>query len=212
MKTYATPSVIEFAIVFMFETLHVIGTGILFFLAFPGMDSVRALMATNAVAIFPGLLKIFMKHDFEWIYKWMGLAMTVISVIFQVSALAVWPLVNRSQNDIDHIWALPIGMFLTSFGWWECFVEEKGHLRKLWDIKTKLTDGGARGFTYFWISLWKITLFLGCMMLIAPVTNIVPYYTALFSNFVESFNTIEYILEGSNTGGGFIAKFVSGTG
>ena len=72
------------------------------------------------------------------------------------------------------------------------FVEEKGHLRKLWDIKTKLTDGGARGFTYFWISLWKITLFLGCMMLIAPVTNIVPYYTALFSNFVESFNTIEY--------------------
>ena len=96
------PSVIEFAIVLMFETLHVIGTGILFFLAFPGMDSVRALMATNAVAIFPVLLKMFMKHDFEGTYKWIGLAMTVISVIFQVSALAAWPLASRSQNDIDH--------------------------------------------------------------------------------------------------------------
>ena len=38
MKTHSAPSVLEFAIVFMFETLHVIGAAILFFLAFPGMD------------------------------------------------------------------------------------------------------------------------------------------------------------------------------
>ena len=207
MKTHSAPSVLEFAIVFMFETLHVIGTGILFFLAFPGMDSIRVLMATNAVAIFPGLLKIFMKNEFPGVFKWIGLALTIASVIFQVSALAVWPLESRAANDIDHRWAFPLGLFLTSFGWWECFVEEKGHLRKLWDIKTKLTDGGARGFTYLWISLWKVVLFMGCMMLMAPIAKIVPYYTALFTNFIESFETTEFILEGDNTGGGFLAKF-----
>ena len=91
MKAHLAPSVLEFAIVFMFETLHVIGSGILFFLAFPGMDSIRALMATNAVAIFPGMLKIFMKNEFPGVFKWISLTLSVESVIFQNSALAVWP-------------------------------------------------------------------------------------------------------------------------
>ena len=32
----------------------------------------------------------------------------------------------RAENDIDTVWSLPIGLFLTSFGWWESFVQEEG--------------------------------------------------------------------------------------
>ena len=102
-----------------------------------------------------------------------------------MAALLVWPLADSS---LPHRWALPLGLFLTSFGWWECYVEEEGHsrypalyywynltlhhcchfiiwskqkaykkvftavlpslkmsFRRLWDVKTKMTDGGARG-------------------------------------------------------------------
>ena len=32
------------------------------------------------------------------------------------------------------------------------------------------------------------------------------YYTALFTNFIESLETTEFILKGDNAGGGFLAK------
>ena len=48
-----------------------------------------------------------------------------------IAAVSLLPLfmvisVHRSENDIDTLWALPVGLFLTSFGWWECFVQEQG--------------------------------------------------------------------------------------
>ena len=96
-QTYETPSILEFALVLLFETLHTIGTGILFFLAFPGMDSVRALMATNAVCLFPGMLKLFMK---EWEGKTMrmiGIGLTVLAILMQLTSLIVWPVINRFE-------------------------------------------------------------------------------------------------------------------
>ena len=45
-------------------------------------------------------------------------------VSFNVSMLQM--LFQRDENDIDTVWSLPVGLFLTSFGWWECFVQEQG--------------------------------------------------------------------------------------
>ena len=47
----------EFALIFMFETLHVIGTSILFLLALPSLDSLTAILACSAVEFFPAALK-----------------------------------------------------------------------------------------------------------------------------------------------------------
>ena len=44
------------------------------------------MMATNAVAIFPGLLKLFMKHDYPGLWRWVGLAATVLAVLVQVKS------------------------------------------------------------------------------------------------------------------------------
>ena len=98
-------------------------------------------MATNAVCLFPGMLKLFMK---EWEGKTMrmvGIGLTVLAIIMQLTSMIIWPVVNRftpnvcqistqvwsrAENDIDVVWSLPVGLFLTSFGWWECYVQEQG--------------------------------------------------------------------------------------
>merc|ERR1719495_1371356 len=59
MKSYKTLSLLDGLLVFTFETIHVTGTFILFMVALPGLDSLRAIMATNAVALVPAFLKIF---------------------------------------------------------------------------------------------------------------------------------------------------------
>ena len=193
MKSYNMPGVVEFFIVFTLETLHVLGTAILFLIALPQMDSVRAIMATNAVALIPGVSKLLMKPA-QGHKKVIHLILTVISVLIQLSALIILPIIEYNKS-VSLYWALPLGLLLTSFGWWECYVEEGGPLKKLWDIKTLMTDGGARGFTYFFISLWKIGLFLLCLALMAPLTNIVPEFNTLFTQFAKSFEMNEFTIQ-----------------
>ena len=79
---------------FVFETLHVVGTAILFFLALPGMDSIRAIMATNAFALIPGILKFFMKPSHEKIGKVPHQVVTAIAIVIQLIALIIWPAAN----------------------------------------------------------------------------------------------------------------------
>ena len=201
MKSFKMPGVLEFLIPFIFETLHVLGTAILFLLAFPGMNSIRALMATNAVAIVPGVLKLLMKNtDLK---KPFHLLLTALALVVQISALFMWPALDSVVSDkydgIDHVWALPVGLLLTSFGWWECYVEENGPLKKLWEIKTLMTDGNARGFIYFFISLWKMAVFLVCMIIIVPTANILNDWDSLFNLFSQSFQYNEFILSYAGT-------------
>ena len=47
----------EFALIFVFETLHVVGTSILFLIALPSLDSLTAILACSAVEFFPTALK-----------------------------------------------------------------------------------------------------------------------------------------------------------
>ena len=78
-------------------------------------------------------------------------------------------------------------------------------MSRLWDIKTKMTDGGARSFTYLLISPTKVChdniykksqvlIFLCCMFVIAPATEVVPFFTFLFSGFLDGFHNNQYIL------------------
>ena len=204
MKTFKMPSFLEFSIVACFETFHVVGVTILFFLALPGMDSIRAIMSTNALALFPGMLKIFMKPtlgSFGGRFK-LHYIFSILAVLVQLSALVVWPVLdtlNQTENNIENSWALPVGLLLTSFGWWECYVEEEGHLSKLWNVKTLMTDGGARGFTYLLISIWKIAVFFGSILVIAPVSKIVPDLNFMFSEFTPAFEANEYFLKYPNS-------------
>ena len=47
----------------------------------------------------------------------------LLAMIIQIVGLVFWPLAS-SQLGADFEWSLIIGLFMTSFGWWETFVDE----------------------------------------------------------------------------------------
>jgi hypothetical protein len=55
-------------------------------------------------------------------------------------------------------WAVPVGLILTSFGWWECFVTPDSvvpPIRWMRRVRDKMI-GETRYFTYLWISMIKV--------------------------------------------------------
>ena len=72
---------------------------------------------------------------------------------------------------LENSWALPLGLFLTSFGWWESFVDENilTSTNFLWRVKINMIEEGSRYTSYLIISIWKIVLFF-CMFLLLSTT------------------------------------------
>ena len=185
------PSLKDFMFVFVMESLHILGLAILFFIVLPEEDTVKGLVLSNGIAMLPGVLRMFMTPPLRCskVVHWVT---CTIAITAQVSCLATWMVVETNTRNI---WALPLGSVLTSFGWWECYVEEDGAFRKLWNIKTSMTDGGARGVTNIILSTWKICLFLLCMTLICPWIGLTGDFGELFGTFRESFEENQWIIQ-----------------
>ena len=114
-----------------------------------------------------------------------SLSSTVFALLMQISGIIIWPVMNMNWIDTSsqstnagntfwifkNSWALPVGLFLTSFGWWESFVDEKiiSQRNFLWRVKINMTEEGSRFTTYMFISLWKIALFF-CLFLLLSTT------------------------------------------
>ena len=253
----------EFPIVFIFETLHVVGTSVLFLVALPELDSFRAIMVTQAVAMFPCILKLINKDIFCHASKddtdgkekqkngnpvTRGLhkiannkivfyGMGFLSLLIQLSPI-LWFADADVRNNKNLWWSLAVGLLLTSFGWWECYVqdvkegEEADNLlerinEKLASIRDKMSKGGgnkklfdrnfkipftgipiqiygsenentpARGPTYFFISIWKIGIFLTFMSCLPRTTGLPIFgWNTLYSNFIQAFENNEYFING----------------
>ncbi len=129
MRSVARPTWDCFVIVMLFETLHVVGVALIFFVATPVMGTHLSIMATNGVATLPALLKLasadkrnVFKSDKQWVIVTVA-TLNVLALLFQLTGLFVWPIANTWSTDSkEAAWALPLGMFLASFGWWETFV------------------------------------------------------------------------------------------
>ena len=65
--------------------------------------------------------------------KYVVPGLNVVSFVFQLTALLVWPIANTGWKNEDYFiedsWALPVGLFLASFGYWESFVREESITR-----------------------------------------------------------------------------------
>ena len=149
MRTVEWAPIPYFAIVFLFETFHTAGVAMLFYLVLPNLDTPRALLVTNGVVIIPGILAVF-RPKRHLVLR----GLDVLAMLFQVCGLIVWPVMNNSWTDDEldpyslyHSWALPLGLLLTSFGWWESFVDEHSKnpvSRFLWKVKINMIEEGSR--------------------------------------------------------------------
>ena len=121
---------------------------------------------------------------------------TVIALLLQICGIIIWPVMNMTWKDdsqlppseittywvLENSWGLPLGLFLTSFGYWESFVDENQFSNRnfLWRVKINMIEEGARYTTYLFISIWKMALFL-CLFLLLSTTVVRP--TALTYRF-----------------------------
>lgn len=55
-RNVTKPTVIQFGLVWIFETCHVIGLGLFAFLILPDLDVVKGIMLTNCCCLIPALL------------------------------------------------------------------------------------------------------------------------------------------------------------
>lgn len=125
---------------------------------FPNLDVIKAVMLTNAFCLLPGILGTF-SRGFEKLWG-IKCAVDVIAIFCQLSALFVWPLIEPHKSTKNH-WTLPVSAILISFGWWENFIDESSPfppMKFLAKMKTKLRR--TRYFTYTFISIWKMAVFL----------------------------------------------------
>ena len=201
------------------------GTAILFLVALPQLNSIRAILATHLIAFIPSILKILSDLGGG---KMMSVGIDALAMLIQLICIIVWTVLETDTMMND--WSLPVGLILISFGWWESYVTKDGLLKVFWAIKDKMSDlnngpgeqelidrtvcgmhiqiladdpkkkANARGPTYLFISLWKIFFFLMLMSTMLKEEGIFSSYSVLYTDFTKAFETIEYrLLIASNT-------------
>ena len=93
-------------------------------------------------------------------------------------------------------WAVPVGLILTSCGWWETFTNENSYFpfgKWLWSVKQRMIEQrGSRYKTYSIIIPFKIAGFLGCMVYFTYITGAINTTSDLTNFFNKSFGEHSY--------------------
>ncbi|XP_023936674.1 chitin synthase chs-2 isoform X1 [Bicyclus anynana] len=160
-KTSKRPTTVQFIVVFITESLHTIGMGLLFFQILPELDVVKGAMITNCLCIVPAILGLLSRSSRDT-KRFMKVIVDMAAIVAQVTGFIVWPLLENKPV----IWLIPISALCISLGWWENYVSRQspiGIIKSLARIKDELNY--TRYFTYRFMSVWKIILFLICILM-----------------------------------------------
>jgi chitin synthase len=118
-KTSRRSSLGDFFVVWLFESLHVIGIAMLFFIVLPELDVVKGAMLTNCLCFIPAILSLMSRHGKES-KRWMKVMMDLVAIGGQATGFVIWPIVEKGST-----WTVPIAILLTSAGWWENYVDRR---------------------------------------------------------------------------------------
>lgn len=156
----------DLAIVALFESLHAVGTGLLIYAVLPDLDVIKGVMLTNCVAFIPGLFGMLSRDKDEPNIFWKVLA-DIFALICQATGFFVWPLIAMWEDDTVawQVWLIPVAVILTSFGWWENYVDSKSNFRimkHLGKIKDRMRK--TRYFMYIFVSVLKCLIFFTVMV------------------------------------------------
>ncbi|XP_076350653.1 chitin synthase chs-2-like isoform X2 [Tachypleus tridentatus] len=166
-------------LLFVVESLHVIGLVLLVFLVLPELDAVKAAMLTNCIFFLPGLVAFLSRE--KKLKSCVSNIFDILSLVAQSSGFVVWTLIFKN-------WAIPAAVVLVSINSLENYIDVNNKspmylLRKL--IKVKKVLETNRYFIFIIISIWKIILtFCGMSIIVYLTANDV---SLLFRDFLISF-------------------------
>eukprot|EP00092_Neocalanus_flemingeri_P023256 GFUD01025217.1.p1 GENE.GFUD01025217.1~~GFUD01025217.1.p1 ORF type:complete len:1610 (-),score=293.97 GFUD01025217.1:361-5190(-) len=195
-KSCRRSSFSDFLVVWVFESMHIVGLSLLMFVVLPELDVVKGAMLTNCLCFIPAVLGLASRHHKES-KRFLKVIMDLVAIAGQCTGLFIWPIVEFQNNNFV-AGTIPIAVFLTSAGWWENYVDRRSPLapvRQLGRIKDRLKR--TRYFIYFFVSVWKILLFFSSMLLFLNLNGaqIGPLFSEFKSSFVSHNINITRVLD-----------------
>nr|ARQ20736.1 chitin synthase 2 [Grapholitha molesta] len=187
-KTAIKPTNIQFIVAFFVETLYTLGLALFLLLILPELDVVKGAMLMNALCFVPGLLNAITRDRTEKRY-YIKLCLDVLAVSAQVTSFFVWPLLYGTTVLKLIVVA---GVFI-SIGWWENYINVDLKLSSPTVLYlNRLREGlkKSRYYTQRILSLWKIVVFMFCIMIYLHVNDDDP--VAFFSSVAEAFGERNY--------------------
>ncbi|KAI9554330.1 hypothetical protein GHT06_019602 [Daphnia sinensis] len=176
------PRLADFMTVFLFETAQAIGMALLFGFVFTGLSVVHCVIITNCLYLIPALFK-FLSRKPDEPKRVVKMTMDGFAFLAQLSGCLHWTFIRDTtallSNSYDSSfiqrqrlmdWILPVSLVLISLGWWENYVDKDapvGFVKVLSEIKEKMKK--TRPFTQIFVSLWKLLVFLGTMLILVAV-------------------------------------------
>ncbi|XP_037301254.1 chitin synthase chs-2-like [Manduca sexta] len=81
------------------------------------------------------------------------------AIVAQVTGFFVWPLLENKPV----LWLIPVSALCISLGWWENYVTRQSPIGIIKSL-ARLKDGlnFSRYYTYRFMSIWKIFVFMMC--------------------------------------------------
>jgi chitin synthase len=122
-RQWKRPRFFDFIIVVLFETFHVVGVAMLIYAVLPNMKVVQGAMLTNCVCLVPGILGMLSRNSKES-KRFAKSIVDILAIVAQLSGCFLWVIPELNKTNWQHVWMLPTSLILTSFGWWENYVDK----------------------------------------------------------------------------------------
>lgn len=112
------------------------------------------------------------------------------AIAAQITGFVVWPLLENRPS----LYVIPVAALMTSCGWWENFVctqSSVGIVRAMGRVKEDLKV--TRYFVCIFLSIWKLILFFGSLLMILKVQG--DEVQILFNKFNAGFGPHKIVVE-----------------
>ena len=123
-RNWKRPRFFDLLIIVLFETAHVVGQALLTLAVLPNMKVVQGAMITNCVCLIPGVFGLLSRNSKES-KRLAKMIADILAILAQLSGCLLWAFPEMSKSNWSQPWLLPTALILTSFGWWENYVDKR---------------------------------------------------------------------------------------
>ena len=181
----------------IFQSLHSAGSCILFFVAMPGMSTLKMVAMLSSTCFVPALFRAIsdrpiLGNKMNYVWK----AFDILCVVAQVTSIAIW---TSGQNSHAQTWSVPVGLVLISFGWWEAYLPYNNaavcttFFDFLRTVRDESLHRSKQHLVNFIISIWKIIFITTFLFILVPTLQPVPKFNDLFTNLKGKYRVEESV-------------------